>query len=189
MSIHYRKSAINFFTSISLSFLVLCGCSNASSEPSSSNQFEYKNNVSEGETITEEQAKEEDVKSEYVPRESDIVYKDNEIVNVHLLEEFMEIAGTDNESKIRVVIDHSEKGVIVYTLYSRYNSSQDSGGIDVIPDMSNYTPSDDEVEHIFNYSPQQCEYLEKDYSGEQGYYKLFECVTNWQFPLLPILED
>ncbi|WP_164215627.1 hypothetical protein [Virgibacillus sp. YIM 98842] len=134
----------------------------------------------------EEQSKEEPLE-EYVPGEDDVVVSNTELKNKDILEDFMEIAGENgenNESEIKVVKDEGEKGVRIYELKSRYDENADQAWIDVFPDLSYYRASEDEVQDVFNNARQQCGYMEKD--EFQGFYKLYECRTHWEYHFIPI---
>ncbi|WP_102029044.1 hypothetical protein [Salirhabdus sp. Marseille-P4669] len=126
---------------------------------------------------------------EYVPNESDIVLKANTLTNVKILEEFMEIAGEngqDNEREIRVVkVDN--QGSIIYDLQSRYDANANQAWIEVRPDMTYYQTYEGEVQDVFNNAPQQCSYMTKD--EIEGYYKLFECRTHWEYRILPVVTE
>lgn len=122
----------------------------------------------------------------YQVEETDIVFRNDVLENEEILESFMEVAGTDNESKIRIVKYVNGQGTIIYDIESRYDSNQDVGWIEVKPDLSYYTPKKDEGIDVFNNTPQQCGSIEKDL--ERGYYKYFECYTHWEYFLFPIPE-
>lgn len=128
-------------------------------------------------------------KEQFQPDEDDVVWKHNKLENKDILEEFMNVAGENgknNDIEIRVVKDEEEKGVIIYDLKSVYDKNADEGWIEVIPDLSHYSPSETETQSVFNMS-QQCSYISKDI--ETGYYKLNECYTHWEYPLLPIINE
>jgi len=132
----------------------------------------------------DEQSQEEPLE-EYKPSENDVVFNNNELKNRDILENFMEVAGENgenNESEIKVVRDEGASGVLIYDLKSRYDENADQGWIDVSPDLSYYRPSENEVHNIFNNAAQQCGNMEKD--EVQGYYKLYECRTHWEFHLI-----
>ncbi|NBJ69543.1 hypothetical protein [Roseburia sp. 1XD42-34] len=122
---------------------------------------------------------------EFIPDEDDVVWKNNKLKNKDMLEEFMKIAGENgknNTSEIRVVKDEGEQGVLIYDLKSMYDKDADQSWILVTPDDSYYSAIENEVQDVFN-SRQQCGYMEKD--EQEGYYKLFECRTHWEYRLLP----
>jgi len=124
----------------------------------------------------------------YIQNETDVVLKNDHLLkNVDLLEGFMEVAGKDNESQIRIVKHVMAQGVIIYDLQSRYDKNADQGWIEVTPNLDYYKPLEDEVQDIFNNAPQQCGDISKDVA--EGYYKLYECSTNWEYRLLPIISD
>ncbi|ASK64025.1 hypothetical protein CFK37_18625 [Virgibacillus phasianinus] len=131
----------------------------------------------------EEQDK-EDTLIEFTPNEKDVILKDNVLKNKDILEDFMKVAGENNESQIRVVKYVKSQGVIIYELKSRYDANADEGWISVDPDLSHYKPTENEVQDVFNNAPQQCGYMSKD--KIEGYYKLNKCRTNWEYRLLPI---
>src|SRR5699024_4131857 len=104
--------------------------------------------------------------------EEDIVLEKNELKNKDTLETFMQTAGENgenNESEIRVVKDEGAQGVLIYDLKSRYDKNADQRWIEVTPDLSHYSPAEDEVQDVFHTS-QQCGYLSKDEA--EGYYKV-----------------
>lgn len=122
----------------------------------------------------------------YEPGEEDIVLKNNQLTNKQAFVDFMENAGEkgkDNEREIRVVKDEGEKGVLIYDLQSRYDERAEQSWIDVYPDMSYYSTATDDTQDVFNSAPQQCNYIEKDETD--GFYKIYECRTHWDYPLLP----
>ncbi|MCC2249002.1 hypothetical protein JUJ52_03390 [Virgibacillus sp. AGTR] len=126
---------------------------------------------------------------EFHPDEDDVVLKNNELKNRDILEEFMNVAGENgenNESEIRVVKDEGANGVLIYDLKSRYDKNADQSWIGVIPDLSYYSASENEVQDVFN-TRQQCSYMSKD--EQEGYYKLNECRTHWAYRFLPIISD
>jgi hypothetical protein len=124
----------------------------------------------------------------YTPNETDIVLKNDELLeNKSELEDFIAVAGTNSESHIRIVKWKPGQGVIIYDLQSRYDQNQDVGWIDVIPDLTYYEPLEDEVPDVFNQAPQQCGSMFKD--SEEGFYKLYECRTNLEYRILPVVED
>lgn len=128
---------------------------------------------------------------DYKPNETDIVLKDNTLTNVPLLEKFIDIAGqkgSDNESQIRIVTYVAE-GAIIYDLQSRYDATVGHRWIDVTPDLSHYTPGEESYQDVFNSGPQQCGYMEKDTQSEEWFYKLYECRTNWEYRILPVVEE
>jgi len=136
---------------------------------------------------TQDEQKEQ--KEQYLPGEDDVVWEHNKLKNRDILEEFMNAAGENgknNDIGIRVVKDEEEKGVIIYDLKSVYSKYADEGWIDVTPDLSHYSPPEDETQNVFNMS-QQCSYISKDI--EAGYYNLNECYTHLEYPLLPINNE
>ncbi|UOQ92203.1 hypothetical protein MUO14_17165 [Halobacillus shinanisalinarum] len=131
-------------------------------------------------------AQDEQKEEEFHPDEDDVVLKNNELKNKDILEEFMKVAGENgknNESEIRVVKD---KGPLIYDLKSRYDKNADQSWIGVIPDLSHYSASENEVKDVFN-TRQQCGYMSKD--KQEGYYKLNKCQTHWAYRFLPIVND
>src|SRR5699024_10531182 len=109
---------------------------------------------------------------DFQPEEEDIVFEKNELKNKDTLETFMQTAGENgenNESEIRVVKDEGAQGVLIYDLKSRYDKNADQRWIEVTPDLSHYSPAEDEVQDVFHTS-QQCGYLSKDEA--EGYYKV-----------------
>ena len=154
-----------------------------SSEDIFSNQEEEKKD-----NPSEEQSQEEPLE-EYEPSEDDVVFNNNVLKNKDTLENFMEVAGENgenNESEIKVVKEEGEKGVLIYDLKSRYDENADQGWIDVFPDLSYYRASENEGQDVFNNARQQCGYMEKD--EIQGFYKLYECRTHWEYHLIPIVD-
>ncbi|WP_010530320.1 hypothetical protein [Lentibacillus jeotgali] len=136
----------------------------------------------------EEQSQEE-LLEEYVPNEDDVVLKHNNLKNKGILEAFMKVAGENgenNESEIRVVKDEGANGVLIYDLKSRYDKNADQAWIGVIPDLSHYSASENDVQDVFNNARQQCSYMSKD--KQEGYYKLNECRTHWEYRFLPIVN-
>ncbi|WP_078551671.1 hypothetical protein [Bacillus alkalicellulosilyticus] len=134
---------------------------------------------------------EEDPITDFTPEESDIVLKDDTLTNIDLLENFIAVAGekgNDNESQIRIV-KYVPQGIQIYDLKSSYDEEQDQRWISVTPDMSYYTPSEDDVQDVFNNASQQCNYMEKDTESEEWFYKLYECRTNWEYRILPVIHD
>ncbi|WP_042221834.1 hypothetical protein [Oceanobacillus manasiensis] len=147
-------------------------------EPKSSENFE-----SQDEQI------EEDL-PDYQPDEKDVVWKTNELKNKDILEEFMKVAGENgknNTSEIRVVKDEGSQGVLIYDLKSMYDKNADQSWIRVTPDVSHYRALENEVQNVFNNAPQQCGYMSKDEA--EGFYKLFECRTHWEYHLIPIANQ
>ncbi|WP_077298578.1 hypothetical protein [Virgibacillus pantothenticus] len=133
---------------------------------------------------TDNRAENEQIK-EFIPDEDDVVWKNNKLKNKDILEEFMKIAGENgknNTSEIRVVKDKGAQGVLIYGLKSMYDKNADQSWIRVTPDDSHYIATENEVQDVFN-SRQQCGYMEKD--EQEGYYKLFECRTHWEYRLIP----
>ncbi|WP_121615526.1 hypothetical protein [Virgibacillus halodenitrificans] len=127
---------------------------------------------------------------EFHPDEDDVVLKNNELKNKDILEDFMKVAGENgknNKSEIRVVKDEGAIGVLIYDLKSRYDKKADQAWIGVIPDLSHYRASENEVQDVFNNARQQCSYMSKDEA--EGYYKLNECRTHWEYRFLPIIGD
>lgn len=123
----------------------------------------------------------------YMQNETDIVLKNsNLLVNKDILEEFIEVAGKENDSHIRIVKHVLGRGAIIYDLESRYDKNADQGWIEINPDMTYYKPLEDDFYDVFNQAPQQCGKLSKDV--EEGFYKLYECRTNWEYRLLPIVR-
>ncbi|WP_217587519.1 hypothetical protein [Lentibacillus saliphilus] len=125
-------------------------------------------------------------KEQFQPDENDIVLKNNKLKNKDILEEFINVAGENNDSEIRIVKDEEEKGVIIYDLKSVYDKNVDQGWIDVIPNLEYYIAEKDEAQIVFNIR-QQCGYISKD--QQLGYYILNECYTHFEYPLLPIIND
>lgn len=124
---------------------------------------------------------------DYQPNVDDVVSTYDDVENRDILEEFIEIAGENgknDESEIRIVKNEGKNGVIIYDLKSRYDKNADQGWIDVTPDLSHYNPPEEYVQEIFNNASQQCGYMSKDET--QGFYKLYECRTHWEYHLLPI---
>ncbi|WP_077326525.1 hypothetical protein [Virgibacillus siamensis] len=134
-------------------------------------------------------AQDEQKTEEFHPDEDDVVLKNNEIKNKDILEKFMKIAGENgrnNEREIRVVKDEGARGVLIYDLKSRYDKSANQGWIGVIPDLSYYSSSENEIQDVFN-TRQQCGYMSKDM--QEGYYTLNKCRTHWAYRFLPIVND
>lgn len=123
----------------------------------------------------------------YMQNETDIVLKNsNLLVNKDILEDFIEVAGKGNDSHIRIVKHVLGRGAIIYDLESRYDKNADQGWIEINPDMTYYKPLEDDFYDVFNQAAQQCGELSKDV--EEGFYKLYECRTNWEYRLLPIVR-
>lgn len=121
----------------------------------------------------------------YMQNETDVVLKNsNLLVNKDILEDFITVAGKKNESHIRIVKHVLGRGAIIYDLESRYDKNADQGWIEVTPNMTYYRPLEKDFYDVFNQAPQQCGDLSKDV--EEGFYKLHECRTNWEYRLLPI---
>lgn len=138
--------------------------------------------------ITNKENRYSNQEEEYIPSEMDVVLKNDYLLeNVDLLEDFMAVAGENNESQIRVVKHVLGQGVIIYDLQSRYDKNADQGWIEVTPNLTHYISLENEVQDVFNNAPQQCGDMSKDV--EEGYYKLYECRTNWEYRLLPIMSD
>lgn len=124
----------------------------------------------------------------YIPNETDVVLKnDNLLVNKDILEDFITVAGKNNESHMRIVKHVLGRGAILYDLESRYDKNANQGWIEVTPNLTHYKPLEDDFYDLFIQAPQQCGDLSKDV--EEGFYKLYECRTNWEYRLLPIVSD
>ncbi|MEN2467877.1 hypothetical protein [Ornithinibacillus sp. JPR2-1] len=126
---------------------------------------------------------------EYIPSETDVVFKHNALRNVELLEEFIETAGgngEDNESHIRIV-KYEPQGALIYDLQSRYDENANQSWIEVKPDLSYFNTSEVPVQDVFYNAPEQCWYMSKD--TEKGYYKFHECRTHWEYYLFPIVSN
>lgn len=152
---------------------------------------QYQLNKREGTLESSDNSTQEEQKvEEFHPNEDDVVLHHNDLKNKDLLEAFMEDAGengVNNESEIRVIKDEGANGVMIYDLKSRYDKNANQAWIDVFPDLSNYRASENEVQDVFNNGHQQCGYMSKDET--EGYYKLNECRTHWEYRLLPITSD
>ncbi|MFC4557810.1 DUF4362 domain-containing protein [Virgibacillus kekensis] len=182
----FLEKSILFSLSLIMFTLFLSGCNTAeddSTDDMSTKQEEQMESSGESTVIPPDEPKPE-ATEEYLPNENDVVLKNNELKNVDLLENFMEVAGKNNESKIRVVKYVRFQGVIIYELQSRYDENANEGWISVEPDLSYYKPSDNEVQDVFNNAGQQCGYITKD--TVEGFYKLNECRTHWEYRFLPI---
>ncbi len=123
----------------------------------------------------------------YTPNKNDVILKNHVLKNVDRLENFMKIAGKSDGDKIRVVKYVEGQGVLIYDLKSRYDKNAKQGLIEVNPDLKYYSKLKSERQDVFNNAPQQCGGLSKDM--DKGYYKLTECRTNWEYYLLPIIND
>ncbi len=146
----------------------------------------FEQEVKKHNNSTGEQSQEEPLE-EYVPNEDEIVLNNNHLKNKDILEAFMKVAGENGESEIRVVKNEGVKGVLIYDLKSRYDKDAKQGWIEVFPDLSHYRASNNEVQDVFNNARQQCGYISKDET--EGYYKLNECRTHWEYRLLPIINE
>ncbi|MFA1822344.1 hypothetical protein ACDX78_19640 [Virgibacillus oceani] len=203
-----HKLLIAFFSVV---LVILAACGNSVDEPdtesddnaaahSDDNADEQEDTSQETEADSSEDifSKQEEEKKdnpseepleEYEPSEADVVFNDNVLKNKDTLENFIEVAGENgenNESEIKVVKDEGEKGVLIYDLKSRYDEDADQGWIDVFPDLSYYRTSENEGQDVFNNARQQCGYMEKD--EIQGFYKLYECRTHWEYHLIPMVD-
>lgn len=121
----------------------------------------------------------------YIPEEDDVIFKNDAMRNKEILDGFMEVSGKNNDSEIRVV-KYEENGVILYQLKSRYDENADVGWIEVNPDLTYYEMQEDEVQDVFNNAPQQCATMSTD--DVEGFYKLNECRTHWEYRLVPIVS-
>ncbi|MCG3418203.1 hypothetical protein [Oceanobacillus jordanicus] len=136
-------------------------------------------------TDSQDEQIEEDL-PDYQPDENDVVLKNSELKNKDILEEFIKVAGENGKnstSEIRVVKVEGSQGVLIYDLKSMYDKNADQSWIRVRPDVSHYRALENEVQDVFNNAPQQCGYMSKDET--EGFYKLFECRTHWEYRLLP----
>jgi len=161
--------------------------SNEDNTESNTSKDTYSEQEEEKQNQTSEEQSQEEPLEDYVPGEDDVVVSNTELKNKDILEGFIEIAGENgenNEREIKVVKDEGEKGVLIYELKSRYDENADQAWIDVFPDLSYYRASEDEVQDVFNNARQQCGYMEKDEG--QGFYKLYECRTHWEYHFIPI---
>ncbi|OZU87520.1 hypothetical protein CIL03_15610 [Virgibacillus indicus] len=170
-----------YLSSLVLLTSLLYGCNTSGTDSpkntySGQEQAKDRSGDSEGEKIQEET---------YIPNEEDVIFKNNKMRNKERLDEFVKTAGDNNESQIRVV-KYEEHGAIIYDLKSRYDENAGVGWVRVSPDLSYYHTAEDEVQDVFNNAPQQCANISKDTA--EGYYKLHECRTNWEYRLLPIVS-
>lgn len=143
----------------------------------------------EGTEVTYENDSEDEKTEDFQPDDDDIVWQDNKLLNKDILEDFMHHAGENGKnhgSEISVVKDEGEKGVIIYDLKSIYDENADQAWIEVTPNLNHYIEAENDVQNVFNMN-QQCGYISKD--REAGYYKLNECFTHWEYPLLPITNN
>lgn len=143
-------------------------------------------NEREGTEVSVDNDSQEEQKEQFQPDEDDVVWKHNKLKNKDLFEEFVNVAGENNDSHIRVVKDEGEKGVLIYDLESRYDKNADQGWIKVTPDLTHYIASENDVQDVFNVS-QQCGYISKD--EQEGYYNFNECRTHLEYQFLPIVND
>ncbi|WP_197025116.1 DUF4362 domain-containing protein [Paucisalibacillus sp. EB02] len=130
----------------------------------------------------------ETLTEEYIPKETDVVFKNNAMRNIDILEDFIETAGAngkDNESQIRIV-KYEPEGALIFDLQSRYDENANQAWIDVQPDLDYFDESAVISQDVFYNAPQQCWYMSKDI--EQGFYKFHECRTNWEYHLFPIVD-
>ncbi|AVR00316.1 hypothetical protein OBCHQ24_15320 [Oceanobacillus iheyensis] len=82
--------------------------------------------------------------------------------------------------------DEGSQGVLIYDLKSMYDKNADQSWIRVMPDVSHYRALENEAQDVFNNARQQCGYMSKDET--EGFYKLFECRTHWEYRLFPIVD-
>lgn len=190
MKISFLKKVILFSWSLILLTLLLGGC-NTTGTYSAKDTYpdqEQKNDLSgDSRDNSLEGQKEEETVKEYIPNESDVILKNNDLENGNILKNFMEVAGENNESQIRIVKYVRSQGVIIYDLKSRYDKNAKEGWIRVVPDLSYYKASENEVQDVFNSAPQQCGDLSKNIV--EGYYTLNKCRTHWEYRLLPVISD
>lgn len=166
---------IIFFVTVLL--LVLVGCSQEKQE---ANRDTNRKDTSEEEVETQTK--------EYIPEETDVVFKNDALRNKDALENFIETAGAngkDNESQIRIV-KYEPEGVLIFNLQSRYDENANQAWIEVEPDLEYFDESKVISQDVFYNAPQQCWYMSKDM--EQGFYKFHECRTNWEYHLFPIVD-
>ncbi|ADU29105.1 hypothetical protein [Evansella cellulosilytica] len=181
------KKVLYYSTSFSFVCLILIGCNTTGTD----NAVDDLSN--QGKAVDSENMNEDDQEG-YVPSETDIIFKENTLTNVELLDQFVEVAGekgNDNESKIRIV-KYVSQGVMIYDLQSRYDDTVGHRWIEVLPDMSYYQSYEGETQDVFNNAPQQCNYMEKHTTSEHPddeYYKLFECRTHWEYRILPVVGE
>ncbi|WP_188383200.1 hypothetical protein [Ornithinibacillus halotolerans] len=164
-------------------FLLLIGCG-TTEENNEANNNENSQPEESNQQIDEP---EKEIK-EFIPKETDVVFKDEALYNVEILEQFAENSGAngeDNESQIRVV-KYVPEGVLIYELQSRYDENANQAWIDVTPDLTYFDESKLTVQEVFYNAPQQCSSVAK--TVERGHYTFNECRTHWEFPLFPIVE-
>ncbi|WP_243647154.1 DUF4362 domain-containing protein [Scopulibacillus darangshiensis] len=123
----------------------------------------------------------------YIPKKDDVILKNHVLKNKDRLEDFIKNAQNHKESKIRVVKYDELRGALIYDLQSRYDEKVNQGWIDVKPDLNYFRKLKSDTQDVFNNAPQQCGSISKD--KENGYYILKECRTNWEYRLLPIIND
>ncbi|WP_153833664.1 hypothetical protein [Gracilibacillus thailandensis] len=171
-----KKKSICLFI-VLLILLQACG---------TSDQYEVQSDINPSSSGEQNQTEDET----FVPKETDVIFQNNELKNKEVLETFMETAGTkgnDNTSEIRVVKYFSSDNFIIYDLKSRYSEEADQRWIEVNPDTTYYDKNSN-TQDVFNNAPQQCGWLEKDTTNpKDAYYKFFECRTNWEYRFLPAL--
>ncbi|RDW15106.1 hypothetical protein [Oceanobacillus chungangensis] len=187
MKFPFIKKVVLYCLSLILLSLFLYGCNSTEIDSLEDVDNGQKQENPQSTNVENDSPEEKSQEEIYIPNESDVVFKNNALSNKDILDNFVEVAGENNESQIRVV-KYQTKGVIIYDLESEYDSNANVGWIMVKPDLSYYKPTENEVQDvIFNNASQQCAYMSID--EEEGFYKLNECRTHWEYRLLPIVND
>ncbi|MGZ9816210.1 hypothetical protein ACXM0N_09805 [Peribacillus simplex] len=130
----------------------------------------------------------------YNLQKGDIVQTASSNDDSNRLDKFIADAEKGIEGKVRVVRivepnytpvdeeieEEKPKGTILYDIKSGYDEQAKEGWLEVRPDYSYYTASENEQEM----QPQQCGSIVKD--EERGYYMLTECFHAWEYELIPL---